>query len=516
MKVFRRIKIISNQQYVYEITPYYDKLSKKIRQKSTYIGKYEGSLTKVKKARQNLPEQCLSYGEFVVLSQIIKELGLYKILMERLSEKQTQTVLGIAMNKIVNPIPLYCMESWLEGTILSIEYPEMISKSQDISRFLKEVGKEEIIQKICKGIIKKQGTNSTLIYDVTSLSSYSKLINLFEYGYNRDKENLPQVNYSVVIDKERRIPIMFDIYSGSVVDVSSLKNTIARLQSAGAKKFVLVMDRGLFSVANLEEIHKASIGFIIPGPLSNKNIKDTIINLSDEIEKIKYLKKYNADPIFVKDVIITLGKRATKGYLYFKPGRAEKEKKGFYLKLYELLERIESKLLKKKERTEEEINKLIENVASENKKFYKWDKTTRKIVFNDKEVKMHLKIIGKFILLYDGIYDWQECLEEYNSRSIIESGFDMLKNDLEAMPLNVKSEESLRGLLFIYFISMILRMKLQSKMNETGLNKNYSFNLMLSELSKLKKIVLENGQIVTTILTKKQKHILKHFDYVPK
>jgi len=39
---------------------------------------------------------------------------------------------------------------------------------------------------------------------------------------------------------------------------------------------------------------------------------------------------------------------------------------------------------------------------------------------------------------------------------------------------------------------------------------------MLLELKKLKKIELEGGKIITTITTKKQKEILKHFNYVPK
>ena len=38
MKSFYRIKKIHGKEYKYEITPYYDKENKKIRQKSRYIG----------------------------------------------------------------------------------------------------------------------------------------------------------------------------------------------------------------------------------------------------------------------------------------------------------------------------------------------------------------------------------------------------------------------------------------------------------------------------------------------
>ncbi|HUS75333.1 MAG TPA: IS1634 family transposase, partial [Methanothrix sp.] len=39
MKSFTRIKNINGQEYLYEITPYYDKEKKQTRQKSKYLGK---------------------------------------------------------------------------------------------------------------------------------------------------------------------------------------------------------------------------------------------------------------------------------------------------------------------------------------------------------------------------------------------------------------------------------------------------------------------------------------------
>jgi hypothetical protein len=37
MKSFQRIKVVHGKPYLYEITPYYDREKKKIRQKSRYI-----------------------------------------------------------------------------------------------------------------------------------------------------------------------------------------------------------------------------------------------------------------------------------------------------------------------------------------------------------------------------------------------------------------------------------------------------------------------------------------------
>ena len=84
-------------------------------------------------------------------------------------------------------------------------------------------------------LIEGTGTKNTLIYDITSLSSYSQLINLLEYGYNRDGEPLPQINMSLILDKDKGIPVMYDIFPGSISDVSTLSGTLKKIKAHESK-----------------------------------------------------------------------------------------------------------------------------------------------------------------------------------------------------------------------------------------------------------------------------------------
>lgn len=96
-------------------------------------------------------------------------------------------------------------------------------------------------------LMRSIGTDSTLIYDITSLSSYSQFISLLEHGYNRDGLDLPQVNFSLILDTTQAIPVMYDLYPGSIVDVVTLKNTLYRVRSLGIKEYTLILDRDFFS-----------------------------------------------------------------------------------------------------------------------------------------------------------------------------------------------------------------------------------------------------------------------------
>lgn len=64
MKSFTRIKLIKGQEYLYEVTPYYDPETGKWRQKTKYLGKnIDGE--PVKKDRGGKIGQIYEFGEYI-------------------------------------------------------------------------------------------------------------------------------------------------------------------------------------------------------------------------------------------------------------------------------------------------------------------------------------------------------------------------------------------------------------------------------------------------------------------
>jgi len=123
-------------------------------------------------------------------------------------------------------------------------------------------------------------------------------------------------------------------------------------------------------------------------------------------------------------------------------------------------------------------------------------------------VSQRVNRMGKQIILSHGPLDWKECLTVYRERDYIEKTFRTLKQDLQVLPLNVKKESTMKGFLFVTFISLILRMKLLKQMKDAGLLEDYTLDGILLELSKIKKIRLVTGETVTTEISKKQRTIL--------
>jgi transposase len=102
----------------------------------------------------------------------------------------------------------------------------------------------------------------------------------------------------------------------------------------------------------------------------------------------------------------------------------------------------------------------------------------------------------------------EECLALYGCKDVVKKGFDVLKNDIELMPANLKTNISIKGYLFIALLALIMRMKLVKMMNEAELSKRCSVELLLTELEKTKVMVLLDGEKIITEVTKKQQEIL--------
>jgi transposase len=370
---------------------------------------------------------------------------------------------------------------------------------------LSRIGEGSVNLEFTRELIKRTATSSCLIYDITSLSSYSQNINLLEYGYNRDGLDLPQVNLSLLVDKDLGIPLMYDVYPGSIVDVSTLKNTIKKIKSQGVRDYTLIMDRGFFSTSNIEELVSSNISFIIPPASTLKSVKEAISAIHTSIDDPQYLKLHQKEPLFVMPVNINIGEICLKGYAYYDQRREQQERNSLYKRLYDLMERLKSVNLKPWMNPGE----VFREIAKKDARLIEWRTIDGKfeVALRKNAISQAVNKLGKFILLYQGQFSWEECLSLYRGKDTVEKGFDILKNDIDLMPAHVRTDNTLRGYLFIAFLALILRRKLMKRMVDTGLSKRFSVEGLLTELEKIKILILPDGQRITTEVTKKQREI---------
>ena len=251
---FRGEQVIKGTTYVFEAIAQWDSEKHQSRQKRIYIGKKDpvtGAFLPNKKYYELYGEdtgttdfqassvmKSVDFGNIYLMDQASSACGLKQALTETFPDCW-KDILVCAMHSCSENEALYLCEDWARNS----QVPTAPS-SQGISRLLKDLDEDRRMQfyKRWAGI---RGEKEYLALDISSVSSWSELINYVEYGYNRDHEDLPRINLAMLFGEDSRLPVFARVYPGSVKDVSTLVGMVAFPEQLQLKQMHFVMDKEL-------------------------------------------------------------------------------------------------------------------------------------------------------------------------------------------------------------------------------------------------------------------------------
>ena len=494
---------IRGHTYVYEAENFWDPEKKQSRQKRRYLGVWDEATGKIiPKTAERDVKMTKSFGPAYLLNSVANEIDLRKKLSKSFG-KDGDLILTIAMSKLLHQTSLKNLHHVLDDSFLLEMYSLKKSfSSQWLSSFLERLStKEAAMKSFYNSIV--AGEDETLIFDITSLSSASRNINWLEWGYNRDGLDLPQVNLGLVLSLNNHLPLYFKLFPGSISDVVTLKNLVAEVKAFGITKSLFILDRGFYSESNIKEMASEKIDFILPLPFSVNIGKCLISETNRDIENPANARRFGGDIFYVLESEVQIGEVKAYGYVLFNKKREGRETSSFYDRLID----IESALNRK------EFNNPIgqfKQIAGNFERYFECTVDGRKIQLHRRvnAISQAVNRFGKTILLSATRRKWDEVLLLYRERDEVEKRFDDLKNELEVMPLRVHKIETLQGLLFIFFISLILRAILLRRARDAELLDKRSIEEIIMELAKLRAVKIGDKWKLTEI-SKKQRTILE-------
>ena len=494
---------IHGRIYAYEAENYWDPEKKQSRQKRRYLGVWdEGTGQIIPKTAERDVKTTKSFGPVSLLNSISDEIQLRKKLSESFG-KDGDLILAIAMSKLLHQTSLKNMHHVLEDSFL----PEIYSlkesfSSQWLSDFLMRLSsKDTAMTSFYNSII--AGEDETLIFDITSFSSASKNIDWLEWGYNRDGLDLPQVNLGLVLSLHRHLPLYFKLFPGSINDVVTLKNLVAEVKAFGITKSLFILDRGFYSEINIKELSNEQIDFILPLPFSVNIGKGLISETNNDIENPTNAKRFGGDIFYVWENKVHIGEVKAYGYVLYSKKREGLETNSFYNRLID----IECALQGKEFRNPID---QFKRTAGNFERYFECNVDGKTINLRRRvnAISQAVNRFGKTILLSATKRSWDEVLSLYRERDEVEKKFDELKNELEVMPLRVQKIETLQGLLFIFFISLILRALLLRRARDAQMLDKSSIEEIFMELAKLRAVKV-GGKWRLTEISKKQRTLFE-------
>lgn len=459
---FTRYKKFGNLEYAYQVKSIWDKRTKKCKQKTTYLGVVKDKEKKIfEKKDYNKVEKCiLDFGDVFVINEYLRSTGLIPFL-KKIFEERSGSLLALLFYKLCYGSAMVYANKWLDGSYAKIQYKNANLSSQRISELLKEFGEESLQKKFFKEhILKHDNSKSGIIIDVTSLPNQIH-IPLSAWGL-KGEEIDKQIRFLLVVDRNTHDPLFFRILPGNIVDVSALENTLEELKKYDVKDNFVCIDAGFFSEDNIKDLYERKIDFLTRLPSQRIIYKELIQEEIPKIESAKNIVRYGKRGLFIKQKEIELFGKKAYAHIIIDPQRKGRETSKL------ILETIDEKDM----HSEDEIDYLLMNK-------------------------------GAMILVSSAEIKREEVVEVYYLRQTAENLFGFSKDDLSILPLRVHSEETLRGFLFIQFLTLIAFVQLRNK-----LKTDFTVEEALLVLRNLKCKVYEN-EVIVSELTRQQKDVLE-------
>ena len=477
--------------YLYEVTGYWDAAKQQSRQKRRYLGKKDPKTGEaVTPRKSNSPKACLDYGNVYLLRQIAHQIKLTQCLKECFPEFW-EDILNLAIFKICGNDEFYLFDTWCESNPISNKL-----SSQDISKLLSKINQYE--PKFFKSWTKLHAAKGAVFYDLTSISTYSENINLAEYGYNRDKERLPQINLGMLYSSISHYPLSYSIYSGSISDVKTLKNLLVMSKEWGIDKLLFVLDCGFYSQLNIEEILNKSIDFIVRLNPSTNYYKNSINSFKTSSRNSFSLHN---EGYYCNTKKIRIGIGNLFAHTYHNETKKAFQFNSFMQKLSDIEKLIDGTKTKSiKVKTE-----ILKDYGQS--EYYIFD-DKKVLQRNVSAIDKHIHTLGKFVLLAaNSKLTSEKVLLNYRDRDLAEKGFDNLKTEIGDYRLRTKSDATTMGSIFVSFVSLIL----YSHMTKTIENTKLTTPQVVSSLKNLKAFKLADGKLLLSEVSKKNADIFKLF-----
>ena len=495
--------------YVYESVSYWDKEKHQSRSKQVCIGKLDPATGEFIPSKRTIPAltqetECKGkvtatiVGPSLILDAFVHRLGIDRILKAALPEYAAQ-ILSMAYYLACQGGPLRQCEAWTR----THEHPASTAlSSQRISEILGAIttaAKQGFFSLWMNKILEDE----YLCYDITSISSYSAFNDYIRWGYNRDRERLPQLNLAMLFGQKSSLPVYYHRIPGNVTDVQTVHNLLATFKKLDIKNLHYVLDKGFYSKKNIDELLDRNDHFTLSVPLNTLWIQQAIDEIIDMIQEPKHYRMIDDEVLYVHSRLYAWGESHRRCYLhlYYNAEMKAHAVDRFNKELIACKEELESGHPRPEHQEQYATFFIITTTPVRG----------MKVAYNHEAVHQYIKRYAGFQAIFTTRFkDPVEALRVYRDKDIIEKCFDDLKNSLDMKRLRMHSIETVDGRLFVQFIALILTSALRRAMRQSKLIEHYTVREVLLEMEPLTKIQYAGkyGQILTEI-TKPQREILE-------
>ena len=328
-----------------------------------------------------------------------------------------------------------------------------------------------------------------------------------EWGHNRNKEKLPQINICMLLGEESKLPVYQMVYNGSLNDVSTLKTTLQSASHLNLNNISVVMDKGFCNTKNINTMcsPEMAVRFLLVMPFSHNFAKQQVVSEKKDIDTI--------------DNTITVGDDILRGVTKTRSWKPETKLFTHVFLNVEYAQHVKNKLYGHVS--------ILRDKVMENMKFASDNADCKKYLIIRKNknaghtvsirydvLENELATAGWLVCISNHVETAKEAIALYRAKDVVEKGFLRLKNCLDLARLRVHSDNAMQNKTFIGFVALIITAHIHKVMTENGLYRNMTMKKLIKSIESLRVQYIKGNRIMFPV-SKSQKDIFDIFDLKP-
>lgn len=473
----------------------------------------EAELPEEKKTAQR--SACLRVGAHMVLKRIIAEYHLDKMLSELIG-KDSGLFLDLAAYGIIaeNNAGQYYPD-YAYNHPLFTDKMRMYSDSK-VSDFIGSIKKSQSVEFLNQWNENRDHREKIYIsYDSTNKNCQAGDVDFVENGHAKDNQNKPVLNYSIAYDRNNKEPLFYEMYPGSIVDVSQLQYMLEKVKGYGYRQVGFILDRGYFSKENIRYMDKCGYEFVIMMKGMKQYASEIIRKNKGTFEESRShsIREYKVSGTTIKGKLFPSDEKDRYFHIYYNDRKRSAEREQLEEKIDSMAQYLEKQQGKAGYECPSALCHYFDPIyhTQGDVKTFMYGREKQDVTDNE------IQLCGYFIIITSDKMSAEEALDLYKSRDGSEKLFRGDKSYLGNKSFRVHSSESVANKIFIEFVALIIRNKFYIYLKEQMRRSSKKGNFMtvpaaLKELEKIEMIRQSDGNYrLDHAVTATQKEILKAF-----
>ena len=457
---------------------------------------------------QGIFDSQIQIGSSMLTRTVAKKLGLSDLLNQSFPGYAEMIMTLVEYYMIARDSTAQLYKYYLRNHYTELNY---IPSESTISSFYNEyLTRERIVEFMNEWMRSRLALVTTpyvnIDFDSTNFNTNSKGIVSAEHGAPKVDEGLPQINVAYFLERSTGIPVYYDIYYGSIIDMEHCKTAVNKLKSINKNtKFSFVMDRGYFSSGNLQYLEECGYHYLCMG----KSTKE----FTTMISVYPYFRIAKAENRIYGNIYGVKEKRRV-----FKESSKE-----YFVYFYYNTSSIAMELAQKQDYVESIAKNLVgkRDAAGHIRNTYG---NIVNIELNEKniitgctpkyeEIDKFRDECGYFWIISNEDLTPTEALMSYRHRDAVEKTFSGIKTGSDLNKVYSQVDSAFEAKNFIAFLTAVLRADITTTLKPYFIQySGETTQTVLKEMEKVKAEKLTDKYDLRYALTARQKQIMSFYE----